>query len=181
MSEIREVGLYMPKATSANGNADSTEVAKRNVFDSESLRNIESFEDAFALMQEAGVEVEDAADAIGDGFTLVDDKSRLCGIPLAFLTWSFSKSDEGMGEYAVARVVAKMDNGTVGKFVVVDGGTGIYEQLRQYSEARGGKVGGLTTMGGLRRSDYEVELENPKTGKVEKSRATTYYIDTAKK
>lgn len=166
-------------STAANSNAKGNEIAKPT-FAADDLRNIESFDDALKLMQAAGVEIEDASDAIGDGFVLVDDKSTLVGIPLVFLTWSESTGEQG--DYTVARVVAKMANGTVGKFVVVDGSsTGIHEQLKQYSASRGGKVGGLTTFGGLRKSDYEVELPNEKTGVLEKRKATTFYIDTATK
>lgn len=161
----------MPKAT--NSDEPGNELIKPT-FHADDLRGIESFDDALRLMQEAGIEVEDAADAIGDGFVLLDSKSILEDVPLVFLTWSESSGEQG--EYTVARVVAKMPNGTVGKFVVVDGSsTGIHFQLKEYSRSHGGKVGGLTAFGGLRVSNYEVEVD----GKTQA--ATTVYINTAKK
>lgn len=161
----------MPKAT--NSDDSSNEIAKRS-FAADELRNIESFDDALRLMQEAGIEVEDAADAIGDGFILLDDKRKLENVPLIFITWSESTGEQG--EYTVARVVARMENATVGKFVVVDGSeTGIHYQLKEYSRTHGGKVGGLTAIGGLRISDYEVEIDG------KKQKASTAYINTSKK
>lgn len=161
----------MPKAT--NSDEPGNEVAKK-MFAADELRGIQSFEDAMRLMEDAGIDIEDAADAIGDGFVLLDNKSQLEDIPLVFLTWSQSTGDQG--DYTVARVVAKMPNGTVGKFVVVDGSsTGIHFQLNEYSKSHGGKVGGLTAFGGLRVSDYKVEVD----GKMQD--ATTVYINTAKK
>lgn len=161
----------MPKAT--NSDEPGNEVAKQ-IFAADELRGIESFDDALRLMQEYGIEVDDASDAIGDGFVLLDGKAQLEDVPLVFLTWSQSTGDKG--DYTVARVVAKMPNGTVGKFVVVDGSsTGMHFQLNEYSKSHGGKTGGLKAFGGLRVSNYEVEVD----GKMQP--ATTVYINTAKK
>lgn len=152
----------------------------RPSFSSDDMRNIASFDDAMALMLEAGITVDDAAEAIGDGFVLLknDDKNHLVGVPLLFMTWSFSQGD--FGQFVAARVVAKLSNGSVGKYVVTDGSAGIYKDLAEYTN-RSGKLGGLWTMGGLSRSDYEVDIPDPKTGDIVRSPATTYYIDVSTK
>lgn len=163
----------MPKATDSA--AETQDVVERVSFATQDMRNIESFDDAIALLVEAGIPVQDATDAIGDGFVLLDskDKDKLVDVPCLFVTWSFNAGDYE-GEYVAARVVAKLGNGTLGKYVVIDGGEGICKQLRDYTTEYG-VSGGLKAFGGLTRSDYEKEIDGKMTP------ATTYYVNTSAK
>jgi hypothetical protein len=166
--------------TTVDENGNPTQELMRPQFGTGDMRGIVTFEDAMALMQSAGISVDDAAEAIGDGFVLLEDKAKLQDVPCLFMTWSFSPGEYGNGEYVTARVVAKLDNGTVAKYVLNDGSTGIYKQLREYTDMSG-KLGGLAAHGGLKVSNYTKDIFNPKTGKEEPTAATTVYIDTSKK
>lgn len=131
------------------------------------------FADALALAKEVYGEeaVLLASDAIGDGFALTDNKDIFIGVPTIFLKWTFSKGDyidPETGEkrdFASCRVVTPN-----GKFIINDGGTGIAEQLRQFSADNFGRQGGLVAQKGLRKSEYFKEGIGD---------ATTYYIDTS--
>jgi len=153
--------------------AASTEIVRRPQYSAQDMREIQSFDDALALMTEQGIAVEDATEAIGDGFVLLEDKNKLSGVPCLFMTWSFS--DGEFGEFVAARVIAKLDNGSIAKYVVTDGSTGIYEQLRDFTKEHGGEIVGLKVMGGLRPSTYDKEIDGKMT------KATTFYIETSKK
>lgn len=146
-----------------------SEVAVQNYrYDTGSLRDIASFEDAFALVESTYGPVLTADSELGDGFAMLETKDVLIGTPLIFLSWSFSpgKYDE---EFVSARVVTKDG----GKYVVNDGGTGIRAQLREFSDSHGGRQGGLLARRGLRRSDYEYTDDKGKA-----QEASTYYVDT---
>lgn len=133
----------------------------------------DAFADALALAKEVyGDEsVQLASDAIGDGFALTDNKDQFIGTPIVFLKWTFSKGDfidpktKEKREFASVRVVSPK-----GKYVINDGGSGICDQLRQFTDENFGRQGGLVAARGLRRSDYD----HPEYGS-----ATTYYIDTS--
>lgn len=161
-------------ATPVDEAQESSQDLVKPTFQSGDLRGIQSFDDAMSLMLSAGITIDDATEAIGDGFALLDtkEKKRLCGIPLLFMTWTFNPGE--FGEFVAARVVAKLDNGTVGKYVIIDGSEGIYKQLKEYT-AEFSKLGGLATMGGLNESNYETMVEGKMTP------ATTYYIDVSTK
>lgn len=137
------------------------------------LLNIQTEADALALLQEVGYTVEEADKAIGNGFAILptDHKGRLEGLPLLFLSWRFSCGD--MGEFVSALVLAPTQNG-VEKWILNDGSTGIYNQLKAYSENTG-RYGGLRVKRGLRRSDYT--YTDPQTGN--EKPATTFYLDTS--
>lgn len=132
----------------------------------------DAFNDALSLAAEVYGEsaVQLASDAIGDGFALTDNKDQFIGAEMIFLKWIFSEGDfidAQTGEkrgFVSARVVTR-----AGKFVINDGGSGIYEQLRMFTQDREGQQGGLVARKGLRRSDYVNEYGN----------ATTFYIDTS--
>ena len=128
------------------------------------LRNITSFEDAARLAAEQnGGELFVASEELGDGFALLENKDQLIDVPLVIMDWSFHEGDHG--EFVSAHVVTRPGD----KFIVNDGSTGIYAQLRAFSDARG-KFGGLAVNRGLRRSDYTHPVHGP---------ATTYYLSTS--
>lgn len=158
----------------STSNTETTDVAKATpIINTNDLRAIDSFEAAVALAKETHGDLAIASQELGDGFTLLgkSDKSRLCGVPLIFVQWQFAQSDfvdkatGEKGEFVVARVVTKDG----GKFVLIDGGFGVAQQLREFTE-RTGKHGGLVVERGLRKYDGENE---------EHGAFVRYYIDTA--
>lgn len=140
-------------------------------YDTGDLRNIQSFDDAMDLLGEAPLTADSE---LGDGFAILDNKDRLVDIATLFLSWSFSKG-KFQEEFVSCRVVTVNND----KYVVNDGGTGIREQLREFTDSHGGRTGGLLARHGLRKSEYEYDEVNPKTGEITKKPAVTYYIDTS--
>lgn len=140
------------------------------------LRSVNSFADAMALIEKQYGATLDASAELGDGFELLDSESKvtLVGVGCAFVSWSFSagKYDD---EFVACRVVTEHGR----KVVVIDGGTGIRAQLREFTDTHGGRQGGLLSRRGLRKSDYEIDVTDPKTGEMSKEPATTFYIDTS--
>lgn len=135
----------------------------------EELASLASFDDALKLVQakvgEQNVGV--AADEIGDGFKLLDNKDVLSGVAIIIITWDFHQGDHG--EFVSCKVMTKDGQ----KYIVNDGSTGIRDQLIQYSKKKGTQ-GGLFCEKGLRRSDYTYTDESGK-----ESSASTYYLDTS--
>lgn len=155
--------------------AASTEIESQwKQFSTEELKSLQSFEDVEALFASREQEIVSASEELGDGFALIDNKSILEKRPVMFVSWSFSDGDFAE-EFVSARVMCRLDNGTVGKFVINDGGSGIRKQLREYSDSHKGDQGGLFAAKGLRVSEYD--YTDPDTGKV--SKAETWYIDTS--
>jgi hypothetical protein len=141
------------------------------------LRDIESIDDALELLRETYGEtaVETAASALGDGFALTKNKDQFVGVSCVFLHWSISDGDYPVrdaagnptgevGKFVAARVVTRG-----GKFVIVDGGTGIAKQLIDYTETTGKTY--LVAQKGLRVSRG---YSNQYTDNGE-----TFYIDTS--
>jgi len=152
----------------------STEVPPRlSVND---LADIASFEDAFKIAaQRSAGELLSAAD-LGDGFVLLRDhggKDKLVGKEFVVLTIQFGTSDKYRNhdgepqEFVAMRCVDR----TGGKWILVDGSTGIYEQMRGFSPEN---FAGMYVPKGLRKSEYDTtdEIGNEIV-------ATTYYLDTA--
>lgn len=156
-------------------------------WDDAALKEMDSFESAIALVQaELGGTIVPASE-LGNGFTVLngDDKVQLVGLPCLFMGWTFNLGDQG--EFVSATVVAKGAGGSLIKAIVNDGSTGIYKQLRQFTEQSGGKQGGLAAANGLRYSEYYVDTDpkSPTYGDVSKvaaegfKKARTYYIDNS--
>lgn len=162
-------------------NTDTTTEIAKPEWTNEQLRNLQSWEDAAAFINAEFGGALDAAQELGDGFTLYDSKRDLCGVPLVFLNWEFRESDKFTkvvndeivnGTFVSARVMAAMPQG-MRKLIINDGSTGLHDQLRELTQ-RTGRQGGLVAKRGLRASDYDyVEADGTK------SEATTYYIDTS--
>lgn len=148
----------------------SQEVAEKfPVIGTEALAGIVSFEDAVALAREAyGVDnVVEAADVLGDGFKMLENKVTLIGVPFFAVSWNFVQGDHG--EYVICRVITQ-DNQ---KLIITDGSRGIREMLANYSKSSG-RYGGLFVRKGLRKSDYTYEDEKGVT-----QNATTFYLDVS--
>lgn len=165
----------MVAKNASNATAASTEVeAKWEQFNVEQLKSLTSFEDVEKLFREREQEIVSASEELGDGFAFIEDKGQLENRPLMLVSWTFNEGDFA-DEFVAVRAMCRMDNGTVGKFVFIDGGTGIRAQLRGWSDENKGKQGGMFVAKGLRVSEYD--YTDPTNGKV--SKAQTWYIDTS--
>lgn len=147
----------------------STDVAVPDFSDDE-LRSISSLEDIATLV---GGQVVNATERLGTGFSIADadDKARLCGVPLVFLSWTFNQGDHGV--FCSAYVVELSKTGqVVNKWIVNDGSmkSGIAAQLLNARES--GVDRGLFVPNGLRRSDYTFTGTDGS-----ESPATTFYLD----
>lgn len=129
-------------------------------FDVTTLRSLESFDDAMALLAETYGEVQDATKVIGSGFSLTDTngKYRLIGEPFVVVRMMFPQStehkDSDTGEwlhYAVLHIMTRDGR----KLIITDGGVGIYRQCEEWS-VRENRKGGLYVPGGLRVSEYDL-------------------------
>lgn len=161
--------------TSGNPPAESVdkatgEIVKANrPFSDDELRNITSLDSIKALI---GDKVANATD-LGSGFAVLDtdQKRRLVDVPCLFLFWSFHLGTQG--EFVSAHVVTLGANGDVkDKFIINDGSTGIYAQLKEFTD-RTGDSQGMFVPKGLRASDYTYTDDDGK-----EKPATTFYIDT---
>jgi hypothetical protein len=158
----------MAEAKNTAGKNVAPVVPGKNI-SSDELSALNSFDDALRLVQakvgETNVGV--AADEIGDGFKLLDNKDQLIGVPFIGITWDFHQGDHG--EFVSLKLMTK--DGL--KFIVNDGSTGLRDQLIAYSKKKNTQ-GGLFCEKGFRRSDYTYTDEKGK-----ESPATTYYLDTS--
>ena len=156
------------------------------------LRDITSFEDAFAVAAEVHGQVLTADEELGNGFALLDEegKSKLVGIPLMLLEWNFVLGDYG-AEFVTIRAIAFNEGIGIRKVIINDGSTGICQQLQSYAD-RTGRSGSLLVKHGLRESSYPTypkdhpvqELRNkpvPKGADIPANagKASTFYLDTS--
>lgn len=158
------------KATSdVAKNDDNTAVAVPQFRDSD-LQQINTFDDALALIQEQYGQggVISADEVLGNGFALLTNKDHLVGVPFVFMKWQFNQG-KYQDDFCTALVVTVNNQ----KYIVNDGGSGICRQLKEFTEVSG-RQGGMAARKGLTRSDYTFEDENGK-----ETPASTYYIDTS--
>lgn len=118
-------------------------------FTDDELTAIRSYDDAVALTAQAlGGQVAEAENLIGDGFSKLDNKDRLLGVPFILVNWGFNEEGE-FGEFMYARLVTKDGQ----KYRISDGSTGLATELKTLTE-RTGLTGGLQVKNGLRKSEY---------------------------
>lgn len=153
--------------------ADQEVMKTESRFSDSELRDITSFEDAAALLASKGIDVVFADQQLGNGFAILDDKSKLVGVQIFLIEWNFYEGE--FGPFVAAMLAAKFP-GTVGlaKYILNDGSTGIYQQLRNYTDQKE-RQRGMMVKNGLRKSVYDTVDEA--TGKTKES--TTYYLDTS--
>ncbi len=107
-------------------------------------------------------------------------------VPFVVLAWRFNESTkyqtvtaEGnkVPAWFVSVLVSPYDeDGNLGNKVIInDGGTGVYKQLEQVSD-QFGVFGGVKCPKGLRKSVYDYEQTDTRTGAVTVSEATTWYL-----
>jgi len=113
--------------------------------------------------------ITEASEAIGtDQYgPILEDKHKLVGVPMAIVRWDFYPGD--FGEFVSAWVLT----GSEDRYIVNDGSSGIYRQLRDLTN-KDGQNAMLVCKHGLRVSKYDKELPNGQTIKD----AETFYIDT---
>lgn len=159
----------MAEAKNAGAKKSAEVVVPGKNITTDELASLKSFEDALSLVTakvgETNLGV--AAEEIGDGFKLLDNKDQLCGVAFIAVTWDFHNGDHG--EFVSVKLMTR--DGT--KYIVNDGSTGIRDQLTAYTNKKGTQ-GGLFCEKGLRRSDYKYTDPEGK-----ESNATTYYLDTS--
>lgn len=145
------------------------------------LRSFQTLSEAFGSL---GVAVEDYSESYGSGFTVLDsdDKNRLVKVPFGILEWRFNDGDQG--EFVSA--VLMTEDGA--KYVINDGSTGIYEQLKKVTADRKERgaddyaaTHALLVKKGLRRSDYDTDASGKPVEKgadpsMVKGSGTTYYL-----
>jgi len=153
----------------ATSGAVAVSASEGRTFDDDVLKGISSLQDAFNVLNTAGIPFE-SMDDYGNGFEVLEDKNQLVKKPFAILEWRFNAGD--MGEFVSATCVTEKGD----KVIINDGSTGILRQLRTVTETRE-KLGianvqaGLICKHGLRRSDYQYT-----DSKGESRPATTYYL-----
>lgn len=129
------------------------ELSERDMerWDSSELRELTDFETALKKVQETYGPVVKASETLGNGFALLSnqDKAKLAGKPFLLLFWTFNPGD--FGDYFVSCAAMTSDGQ---KFILNDGSSGIYTQLREFSIEHDGRQGGLLVEGGLRMSQY---------------------------
>lgn len=140
----------------------TNDVATRR-FTDDQLRSITNPQDALKLAASIDGPVSDLSSVLGTGFRVLDDKSKLLGVPFLILDWRFNEGDAG--EFVSIMLMTETH-----KFIINDGSSGIFAQLRNIP------VRSYMVNGGLRVSRYKVEITDPKTGEVRQKDAETYYL-----
>lgn len=164
------------------------ETVTSNAYSADALRQATSFDDFARLAMERFETVDVASDVLGDGFALLkgdDAKRTLVGRPTLLLEWSFYSGQFGE-RFVAVRVVTQNIDGSVSKYILNDGSTGICETLWQYTHTTG-RVGGLVARHGLRVSDYTYcgtcqSVVNPDVDSAHRplhTKASTFYLDTS--
>lgn len=135
-------------------------------FSEETLREFSSFDDV--LRASSGV-VNEISDHLGDGFSVLEDKSDLVGVEFMVVTYSVHPSESTGKDFTSLRVITRDGR----KLIINDGSTGIHEQCLALRKRLGNFVP-LHVRHGLRVSEYDYQ-----DGEVKK-RARTFYLSTSK-
>lgn len=122
----------------------------------DALGSIKTFEDALAVLQDAGVVVR-STDDLGTGFRVLptSEKHTLVNVPFVVLAYEFHVSKERLDKdgnglpFSAMHIVTKDGR----KLIVTDGSTGIMADLRKY-QAKGQREGILAPRG-LTVSEYD--------------------------
>lgn len=143
-------------------------------FSTEVLSSITSFDDVSQLFADNEIPLE-SADQYGSGFDILDNKGLLVDVPFVILEWRFNASDLAEGGFVSAAIVTERND----KWIINDGGTGIFEQLKRVTASRlrtrkGHPQLGLVCQNGLSVSNYETTVNI--NGKDTAIKGTTYYI-----
>lgn len=152
--------------------ASSTPAVPEFTRNTEVMRDIRSFDDALALLKDAGVGLVDSKE-FGDGFEICKDKAELVGVKFLILGIRFGDSTYADNEkFAVLHVVTVDGR----KRILIDGGSGIAAQAQDIYKSHNAAGAGVVCEKGLTRSDYVVITPDPKTGEEVRTPATTFYL-----
>lgn len=129
----------------------SNDIATRDFTEAE-LSEIKSFEDALNALTAIGATRVDSTE-FGSGFVICEDKNVLVGVPFIILSAMTHEGD--FGDFVSLEVVTKNND----KFIVNDGSTGIFDQIRTIVSSRVTAGVALPDKGiyvpnGLTKSDY---------------------------
>ena len=162
------------------GQGDDLIAATPRLFEDDQLLHAEGLAELQAMLTEAGVDIHNAEDVLGDGFELISgmDKMRLVDKPLFFIQWVFMNSQK-FGEMVAIHAVEITGPGDkdIRKVKIIDfsGKSGIRVDLANYSNTYD-KFGGLYLRKGLRASTYNFKSIDPSGQEVFKP-ATTFYLN----
>lgn len=141
------------------------------VFDDDALGAIDSFDSAYNALTDVGAVPVSVTD-YGNGFSVVDNKERLVGVPFLILEARFNESDMSDEPFVSLTAVTKNNE----KVIINDGSTGIRAQMqriiaRRTAQGHAAPHAGILVPTGLTVSRYmytdEKGAERP---------ATTYYL-----
>jgi hypothetical protein len=165
----------MTKNVSTDKATDSAVAIPQVKLSDAELRNLgeagDAFTNAMALVTDRlGAAPADASTELGTGFALVTNKDQLIGRAMLLVSWSFNVGDFGnaageKGQFVSITIVTQDG----GKYIVNDGGSGIYAQLEAYTE-RTGLTGGMLVRKGFRKSEYSNDVTD---------HGVTHYLDTS--
>lgn len=118
--------------------------------DDDMLREVATVDDAMRLAYELyGEQAVQAEDYLGNGFTMVKEKTALLNRPMFVLATRMSGGTWGQ----FATVFAVMMDGTNERVMFTDGSTGVCDNVKEL-HARTGRPGGWIIKSGLRVSEY---------------------------
>ena len=159
----------------ARAEGSASLVPRNRLFSDDEYRAMETWLDVINALGEENIAFAD--EELGDGFSPVESKADLIGVPLVFIEWRFVEGD--MGQYVFCRIAASFGKDDTRFIALADGSRGIMDQLKTFTTKKG-RQAGLVAKRGLRRSDYEVEQIDGRTGEPTGKMipATTFYIDT---
>ena len=140
------------------------------LFDEGALAQVTDFATAMSAVEAAVGTVEDIS-SYGNGFSVVDSKHSLVGVPFVVLQWRFNEGT--FGTFVSAAIVTEDGR----KLVLNDGSTGIRAQFEMVTAKRtkngeAATQAGLICRNGLRASDYT--YKDATSGK--DVPATTFYL-----
>lgn len=151
----------------AKETAGNNPTEKQSNYTEEERRNLNSISDVLAA---AGGSVTVITDVLGDGFSVLEDKTELLDTEFVVIEYSVHESEQNGGEFSTLHVITAHNE----KLIVNDGSTGIHEQCQALLK-KTGKVAPLHVPRGLRVSNYTFTGDDGKPKK-----ASTFYLSTAK-
>lgn len=108
-----------------------TEMEALEVFRDADLLSVQSFDDAFALIEAAGQTVTEIDKVLGTGFGVADEKTSFVGVPFIVMRCDRHESPLGEAKRFWSMHIVTRDNR---KAIINDGGTGIAAQFDALSE-----------------------------------------------
>lgn len=152
---------------------EAMEVVTAQRLSVEDLAAVKTFDEAMKLAAQAHGGLLDSVE-LGDGFSILEDKQKLVGVPFVIVEWEHGKNVTMGEKFVIVRLVTQANQ----KFIITDGSTGI---MRQLETMPGNRRGGIFCREGLRASVYGLDVNGqPVTiGSAEQDgnkQATTYYI-----